>query len=423
MRIVHTGDWHLNHRLGRINFNEFLQTAAAGVVEQARTRQAEVLLIAGDLLAGREGREQLKGTVQFLKKTLRPYLDEGGTVLVISGNHDSEAFFETLRDAFDLVAPATTGDGSTHAPGRLYVAPNPTVRTIRGRDGLEVQFVLMPFPTPRAYIEGESASYRNSEERNAAVGQRFRERLQRIVRGLDPTRPAVLVGHSLVRGVSVSDYFQPSDAEDVILETTDLLPNFAYGAFGHIHKAQPVAGGNRFWYCGSLLPLDAGESGQEKCALLAEVTRDGLVGPPEKLPVCGGPNLYSITIHPDDIESLVEKYPDHAQAIVKYCLRYSPSEHPDPYVLHRRVRQIFPLWYDSEEERTGLEESAGQPVGPRDLGDVRGTVLNYLRDEAPWGADDGAREEVIALAESLLADAEFVASLRQPRRVHGGRRN
>jgi DNA repair protein SbcD/Mre11 len=420
MKILHTGDWHLNYRLGRIDLTPMLQDAVRQIAGYLSAHEADVLVVAGDLFCGRESREQLSRSVRFLKETLGPFLADGGTIAAISGNHDSEAFFETLRDAFELVSPIREDSRGVHAPGRLYLAPNPRVLTLRGRDGQSVQFVLMPYPTPRCYLDAQDAHYKSVDERNAAMAQVFRERMswiltEKVGEGL----PAILVSHAQVRGVPVNDLFRRGDEHDVILEIADLPFHFAYGAYGHIHRRSPVTPGkSHFWYSGSLLPLDAGEQGQQKGVLLVEVSQSGLTGPPQVLPI-EGPRLLDLTIAPAEMGALREQYPDCDTALVKYCLRYDPDAHPDPFPLHDQVRAIFPYWYESAVEPVRPRESPtrsedSQPFSHQ-LEDVASTALGFLETTATWGDGDAAREDVIALAGSLLADDELMACVKEVR--------
>ena len=143
-----------------------LETAIKQVAEHLKTTEADVLLIAGDLFDGGESRAQIQASIAFLKETFTPFLAGGGTILAISGNHDSEHFFLTLRDAFDLVAPRKEDADGVQASGRFYIAPNGRVVRLRGKSGQVVQFVLMPFPTPRAYLY---ENYREAADKNAAM--------------------------------------------------------------------------------------------------------------------------------------------------------------------------------------------------------------------------------------------------------------
>jgi DNA repair protein SbcD/Mre11 len=420
MKILHTGDWHLNHRLGRVDLTPMLQDAVRQIAGYLSAHEIDVLVIAGDLFSGRESREQLSRSLRFLRDTMGPFLSDGGTIVAVSGTHDSEAFFETLRDAFELVSPIREDSRGIHAPGRLYLAPNPRVLTLEARDGQAVQFVLMPYPTPRCYLSDQDAHYKSVDERNAAMAQVFRERMSWILNEkVEKDLPALLVSHAQVRGVPVNDLFHRSDEPDVILEIADLPFHFAYGAYGHIHRQSPVTPGrSHFWYSGSLLPLGAGEQGQPKGVLVVEISQDGLTGPPQVLPIAG-PRLLELTIAPPEIGTLREQYPDCDTALVKYCLRYDPDAHPDPFPLHDQVRAIFPYWYDSavepvrpRESDTRSEES--QPFSHQ-WEDMASTVLGYLETTATWDGGDAAREHVIALAGSLLADDELMACVKEVR--------
>jgi DNA repair protein SbcD/Mre11 len=386
MRILHTADWHLNRRLGRVSLKEDLEAAVCKIANLLDEHQVDVLLIAGDLFQGGETREQLAASTKFLSKTFMPFLKRGGTVLAISGNHDSEPFFETLRDASDLFDRMDI-DNDVHPTGRFYLAPNPKVITLRDKSDTAVQFVLMPYPTQRAYLLGEKLErYSSIEERNRLMLETYRQRFKIVEETrVNAALPAVLVAHAQVRGISPSELFQVSDQHDVILDSTDLPDHFVYSAYGHIHKHQPVVAGSKHQlYSGSLLPLDAGEAGQEKGVYLFEVQGKSRVGDPIWLPI-GGPALHVLTITPEEIEGLEKRFPDAKSSLFKYTLKYDPQIHPDPFVLHQKIRTIFPRWYSGEEERIGIETTPDATELTHALpGDEAATILAYLNSIATY---------------------------------------
>ncbi|MCX6365151.1 MAG: exonuclease subunit SbcD [Armatimonadetes bacterium] len=410
MRILHTADWHLNHRLGRVSLKEDLEAAVRKIAGLLDEHQVDVLLIAGDLFKGGETREQLAASTKFLSATFTPFLKRGGTVLAISGNHDSEPFFETLRDASGLFDRAEV-DNEIYPAGRFYLAPNPRVVTLRDKGDTIVQFVLMPYPTQRAYLLGEKLEqYSSIEERNRLMLETYRHRFKRLEETrIKATLPAVLVAHAQVRGISDSELFQASDQHDVILDSIDLPDHFIYSAYGHIHKHQPVVAGSKHQlYSGSLLPLDAGESGQEKGVYLFEVQGKSRVGDPAWLPI-GGPALHVLTIAPEEIEGLEERFPDAKSSVFKYILKYDPQVFPDPFILHQKIRTIFPRWYFGEEERIGNETTPdATELAPARSGDEMATILEYLKGVATYPSEEDKRD-VITLAEQLLTDETLTA--------------
>src|SRR5262249_20352533 len=113
MRILHTGDWHLADRLGRIDRTDDLRKAVERVADVCRQEPVEFLLVAGDLFSELAGPEALRDTVRHLQEVFLGFLKGGGTIVTLTGNHDKENFCQTLRHAMSLAAPAA------EAPGEL----------------------------------------------------------------------------------------------------------------------------------------------------------------------------------------------------------------------------------------------------------------------------------------------------------------
>src|ERR671927_551209 len=149
MKILHTADWHLGDRLGRIDRTDDLRRAVERVAEYCRQEKVDVLLVAGDLFSELARPDGLREAVRHIQTTFEGFLRDGGTILAVTGNHDNENFCQTLRHAMTLAAPAVGRFGERVPPGRLYLAAEPTFLRLRDRtDSFDVQFVLMPYPNP-----------------------------------------------------------------------------------------------------------------------------------------------------------------------------------------------------------------------------------------------------------------------------------
>src|SRR6476659_2450023 len=94
MRILHTADWHLGDRLGRIDRTDDLRKAVERVAAYCKQEKADVLLVAGDLFSELAWQD-----------VFREFLETGGTILTLTGNHDNESFCQTLVHAMTLAAP------------------------------------------------------------------------------------------------------------------------------------------------------------------------------------------------------------------------------------------------------------------------------------------------------------------------------
>src|SRR5207237_3580246 len=88
-KILHTADWHLGDRLNHIDRTEDLRRAVERVAQHCADRDVDVLLVAGDLFSERSRADSLRDSVGHLNRTFRPFLDRGGTVVALTGNHDN----------------------------------------------------------------------------------------------------------------------------------------------------------------------------------------------------------------------------------------------------------------------------------------------------------------------------------------------
>src|SRR5262249_10835430 len=116
MRLLHTADWHLGDRMGRIDRTEDLRRAVERVAHYCAEEKVDVLLVAGDLFSELSRPDSLRESIEHLQAVFEKFLLDGGTILAITGNHDNENFCQTLRLVMNLAAPA---------PGHLADAPRP----------------------------------------------------------------------------------------------------------------------------------------------------------------------------------------------------------------------------------------------------------------------------------------------------------
>jgi exonuclease SbcD len=407
MKILHTADWHLGDRLGRIDRTDDLRRAVERVAEHCARRQVDVLLVAGDLFSELARPDSLREAIRHVQETFRGFLRGGGTILTLTGNHDNETFCQTLCHAMSLAAPAADEPGALVPPGRLYLASQPTfLRLADPREGYEVQFVLMPYPTPTRYLDGEeSQRYHSAEERNKHLQAAYTAALARIRQHprFDPALPTVLSAHVHVRGGEVSTLFRISEQEDVVFESDDLPADFAYVALGHIHKPQCIGGHKHVRYSGSIERMDLGESGDNKGVVVFEVGPEGRRGEPEVLPLDSTP-VYAVEVRDprQELPLLSSSYPDADRALVHIKLKYTAGVDNLDTTL-RELEKIFPRWYARDWKESGALD------GPLTVGEApRGksfedTVRDYLKAELINHPDD-ERDAVLGRAEELLRE-------------------
>ncbi len=409
MRILHTADWHLGDRLGRIDRTEDLRRAVERVAAYCVQERVEVLLVAGDLFSELAGPEGLREAIRHLQDVFQGFLREGGTILTLTGNHDKENFCQTLRHAMNLASPLSGESGDLVQTGRLYLATEPTLLRLADRaTGTEVQFVLMPYPTPSRYLTDEpSQRYQGLDEKNRHLMAAYTRKLQDIQQSdrFDPALPSVLAAHVHVRGAELPTLFRLTEQEDVVFSDADLPAGFAYVALGHIHKPQCLGGRAHVRYSGSIERLDLGESHDDKSVVVFDVGPDGLQDEPRLLPLEATP-VYVVQVGSPaaDLPRLKERYAQAQRDLVRIECFYTAGVDNREELL-RQLEEVFPRWYDrqvTEAGALGPTLTTGEAVRTKSFED---TVRDYLGQELTNHPEDLVRA-VLCRAEELMREVQ-----------------
>lgn len=398
MRIVHTADWHLCDRLGRLDRTEDLKVRVEAVARLCEEHTADVLLIAGDLFSEQASVDDMTAALLHLRQTFLPFFARGGTILAVTGNHDRNSRIDMVRAGMGLAVP-DAGKGGRIAAGRMYLANNPAVVRLADPAGNAVQFVLLPYPFPSRY-DVAADSYASKEEENRLVRAKVADWLHRKTADttFDQTLPTVLVAHLHVRGSELTTAYKMSDRDDVLFDVGELHPDWRYVALGHIHKPQCLGGSETVRYPGSLDRLDFGETHDTHGVVLFDVNGGDAVTP-TPLPVPPTP-FHTITISNPDAElpTVHEKYPDHTTAVVRLLVH--PPTVADRDEVSRHLKKMFPRWHSLDWiESAGVETGGEVKFSPR--AGFAETVRAYLSEQLDRENDlDKAR--VLALADTFL---------------------
>lgn len=401
MKILHTSDWHLNDRLGHIKRQDDIEARLVEIARYLEEHQVDVMIVAGDLLSTYNRIEEVKTAISQVNKIFKPFLLNGGTILTISGNHDREDYFRLLRFAGDLTAPIIPSQSGARPNGRMYFVSDPAYISLEDKTGQQVQFVLIPYPTPTRYLKNEKTRFGSIDEKNRLLHQAMMETINKIQnKFIKPDLPSVLVAHAHVRGNEIHSTYKITEKEDVIFDINDIPTNWAYGAFGHIHKPQFIAGTTHICYSGSIERMDKGEVGYPKTVFLVEIGASGRIGNPIPLYLNATP-IYDILITDPEIEipQLKDKYSEAERALVSYQLTYQPGKHNRDAICEE-IQRIFPRWYNRKIIAEGSDLSLKSPNFITESKNTSEVVRNYLQEQLQGHQD---KEAILALAEQLLA--------------------
>lgn len=403
MKIIHTADWHLCDRLGRIDRTADLKARVECVAELCERHAVDVLLVAGDLFSEQASLDQMTDALGYLARTFRTFFDRGGTLLAVTGNHDRPGRINFLRSVMPLVAPPVS-PGTRMPTGRMYLLNGRFYGSLESRHGDAVQFVLVPYPLVSQEDGVSPIDYRTKEEETRLLHATVAGWVQGVSSrpGFDPRLPTVLAAHLHVRGSELHTLYKLTDREDVLFDFADLNPGWAYAALGHIHKPQALNGAAHVRYPGSLDRLDFGETNDDHGVLLVEIDGSKPVEP-VRLPIPATP-FHTIEVAEPEAElpGLADRYPDRETAIVNVTVT-PPTGGLSRDEVARQVRKLFPRLHDLKWADAGrADDPAPTKFTPR--AGFGTTVRDWLTEKL---ADDPDKDAVLALAETFLtAEAE-----------------
>ncbi|MDE6853658.1 MAG: exonuclease SbcCD subunit D [Muribaculaceae bacterium] len=232
MRIIHTSDWHIGHRL--YDFDRMAETSAIldCIISYVESAHADALLVSGDVFDTPQPSAQAQNLFASKMMDLRMRCPDL-RIVVTAGNHDSATRHEAVNPLWDAVGIDMIGTVSTDNLRHNIVA-------IPGRGII----AAVPYVNPR-FLPGD-------------YFQRLIDEATSMKESV--MQPLVLMAHLPVTGCDSSGH----EADDVIIggvETCSLPAlgeGYDYLALGHIHKAQSCSPAAR--YCGSPMPMGFDEN-------------------------------------------------------------------------------------------------------------------------------------------------------------------
>ena len=258
MRILHTSDWHIGHRLyerSRIEeHRQFLDWLLTTLQENA----VDVLLVAGDIFdTALPSSEATDLYYQFL---FRLYRETHAHAVITAGNHDSPRHLAAPREFLRMGRIHVIGPASEPADC-VFALPS---------EHPSVAIAAVPYLSEN---ELSHISFETEPER----AERYRERLKvfyrQCVECMPPGLPKILMGHLFIRGGKVGDSERNIQIGGATaMQISDFPDDVAYVALGHLHRPHAISGASYpVQYAGSPLPLRFNEASYRKKVYLLDV--------------------------------------------------------------------------------------------------------------------------------------------------------
>ncbi|SUD38866.1 exonuclease subunit SbcD [Ectopseudomonas mendocina] len=374
LRILHTSDWHLGqHFMGKTRQAEH-QAFCAWLLEQVRTHEVDVLLIAGDVFDTGSPPSYAREQYYRLIVDLR---DAGCALVVLGGNHDSPAM---LGESRSLLAQL----GTQVVPG-VGLDPAEQVLVLRDRTGQPGAILCaIPFIRPREVMASQAGQ--SAQDKQLSLQQAIAEHYRTLYElalgrreALGSALPIIATGHLTTVGASASESVREIYVGSLEAFPTSAFPPADYIALGHIHRPQKVGGLEHIRYSGSPIALSFDEARQQKEVLLLDF---------------GAAALQSITPLPvpvfQPMASLRGSLKDLADAIADLATQGTPER---PVWLEVQVSTDDYL-SDLQSRINALCE--GLPVEVLRIRRERGNAAASLASEARETLDELSVEDVFA---------------------------
>ncbi|CAH0999411.1 Nuclease SbcCD subunit D [Neolewinella maritima] len=279
MRILHTADWHLGHRLYNRDRSDEHRAALKWLLQTVASERVDVVIVAGDVFDVTNPSNQAKELYYEFLAGLR------GTcctaAVIVGGNHDSPSLLNAPRSLMKALQLHVVGAADTPAAERVV--------RIQCREQ-EVLIAAVPYLRER---DLRTARFGETvEDRADALRTGIRDHFEEIATAAVAQRshdavPIVATGHLFAAGASDDEekksYIYQANEQNI--EAGAFPGCFDYVALGHIHRAQRVGDQQHIRYAGSLVPLTFVEGQAARSVRIVDIGRAGEPVSSRKVPV------------------------------------------------------------------------------------------------------------------------------------------
>ena len=243
MKILHTADWHLGHRLVEQSQVEEQTLFLKWIQEYIDKEKIDVLLISGDIFDNNAPSNQsLEMYYNFLVKLKSTSCQ---SIIITGGNHDSPGTLNAPKQILDALSIKVVGKATENIEDEVFEICINSEKVIIGavpylRDG-----------DIRKAVAGESFEELTDKYKQALINHydQSAEQCQLINTS---NAPVIAMGHLFATGGSVSDSEQNIYVGSLgHIGAEDFPTYFDYIALGHLHRPQIIGGNEKVRYSGS----------------------------------------------------------------------------------------------------------------------------------------------------------------------------
>ena len=263
MKILHTADWHLGHRLHENSQLEEQTLFLKWIENYINDEKIDVLLISGDIFdSASPSNQSMKMYYNFLMKL-------NGTacksVIITGGNHDSAGILNAPKELLDALSIKVVGKATENIEDEVFEIEVGAEKVI---------IAAVPYLRDgdiRRAVAGESFEDLTDKYKTALINHYQLAAAQCKLINLKDV-PVIAMGHLFAIGGSISDSEQNIYVGTLgHIGAADFPMYFDYIALGHLHRPQIIGGNEKVRYSGSPHILSFSEVNYDKKVLVLMV--------------------------------------------------------------------------------------------------------------------------------------------------------
>lgn len=243
MKILHTADWHLGHRLQEQSQVEEQTLFLNWVENYINEGKIDVLLVSGDIFdTNAPSNQSLEMYYNFLMKLKSTSCQ---SIIITGGNHDSPGTLNAPKHILNALSIKVVGKATENIEDEVFEIDVNGEKVIIGavpylRDG-----------DIRKAVAGESFEDLTNKYKQALINHYQESATQcRLINTTDA--PVIAMGHLFATGGSVSESEQNIYVGSLgHIGAADFPTYFDYIALGHLHRPQIIGGNEKVRYSGS----------------------------------------------------------------------------------------------------------------------------------------------------------------------------
>lgn len=256
MKILHTADWHLGHRLHDQSQFEEQNLFLNWIENYIITQKIEVLLISGDIFdSGSPSNQSLEMYYSFLVKLNNTCCK---SIIITGGNHDSPGTLNAPKHILNALSIKVVGKATEHIQDEVFKLD------INSEELIIAAVPYLRDGDIRRAVAGESFEDLTDKYKKALINH-YESAAEECKKISINNAPVIAMGHLFATGGSVSDSEQNIYVGTLgHIGANDFPTYFDYVALGHLHRPQIIGGNEKIQYSGSPNILSFSEVNYDK---------------------------------------------------------------------------------------------------------------------------------------------------------------